>query len=414
MKQIGFINAKGEIVIPARELMSVKSFQDGVAAVNINGKFGFINTKGEELIPMNYKLLAAKDGYYHMEPEPWKAGVSHGGKFVLPCEFNSVDVRGVADGMITAYDNNRRLGFYNLQGEKVIDHKYFSSENLEGNDFTYFSEGLAPVCTEEYGAVGFINKAGEMVIEPQYPCRRVRPFSEGLAYVGNGKYIDTTGKVAVQLSDDYTDCGDFHGGVAVVAKANKARTQSKAGAINLKGKEVIKCSYNEVEAADGAYIATKGTSWRNQVKHIFAADGKRVGGDYKTVLDVYRGVVIAQTDEGAKVWVNTVTGEVYGEDLGVKSINRMREGLVFAITPDFTGFLDVDAKKVIDLSWIPGLTASQVGNFAGGFCPIINPAFVGFIDATGAKALDLTADPVLSKATAFGPFSEGLASFTIE
>lgn len=413
MKQIGFINLKGEVVIAPHEWNSVSVFNNGVAGVCAEGgKFGWINAKGEELIAPSYKIISSSSGYYAIEIERFKAGVVHNGKILIPCTNSEVDVRGCGDGMITVYDDKRLLGFCNLEGEKVIDNKFYSSEDLQGNDFTFFSEGLAPVALEEYGPVGFINKQGEMVIEPQYPCRKVRPFSEGLAWVGNGKYIDKQGATVLDLGQDYVNGGDFKNGFAPIAKFNKTRTKSKMGLIDLKGKEIIKCSYNEVEVEDGAYIATKGDTWKSQVNHIYSAEGKRIPGDYKTVLDVYQGVVIAQTDD-KKLFIDTKTGQIYGEELDIKSIGRMREGLMFVITADFTGFVNSHADKVIDLSSVPELKSYEVGGFKNGYCSIINPSFIGFIDAKGDRVLDFIADNVLSKATAFGAFSDGLCSFTL-
>ena len=49
----GFINAKGEEVIPLK-YDDADSFSEGVASCKKDGKWGYINTKGEVVIPYKY------------------------------------------------------------------------------------------------------------------------------------------------------------------------------------------------------------------------------------------------------------------------------------------------------------------------------------------------------------------------
>jgi len=66
------------------------------------------------------------------------------------------------------------------------------------DDARNFSEGLASV--EIGDKWGFINKAGVMVIKPQFETPGILFFSEGLACVEVGdkdRFIDKTGKIVI-------------------------------------------------------------------------------------------------------------------------------------------------------------------------------------------------------------------------
>jgi hypothetical protein len=50
----GYVNRKGEVVVPLQYHMAADHFEEGLAAVALNGKYGYINEKGEVVIPFMY------------------------------------------------------------------------------------------------------------------------------------------------------------------------------------------------------------------------------------------------------------------------------------------------------------------------------------------------------------------------
>lgn len=102
---------------------------------------------------------------------------------------------------------NKKYGFINKNGEMVIQPIY---------DYVLaFSEGLAKV--EINGKCGFINRNGEMVIQPIF--NDVKSFSEGLALVKiNGKYgfINQQGEIVINATYDHLD--SFSEGLAYSIK----------------------------------------------------------------------------------------------------------------------------------------------------------------------------------------------------
>lgn len=80
----------------------------------------------------------------------------------------------------------------------------------------YFSEGLARVTID--GKWGYIDRAGNIVIQPEYRGQTGRGFFvDGLAAVRIGSayeygYIDQTGKLIIEAQYDFA--GDFINGLA--------------------------------------------------------------------------------------------------------------------------------------------------------------------------------------------------------
>ena len=96
---------------------------------------------------------------------------------------------------------------------KYLNIDLLSMVNIQYTKGRIFSEGLAAVSIDGKG--GYIDSAGDMIIEPQYD--NVGIFSEGLAAVKvNEKwgYIDKSGNMFIAFQ--YADAGYFSEGLAPV------------------------------------------------------------------------------------------------------------------------------------------------------------------------------------------------------
>ncbi|WP_409344577.1 WG repeat-containing protein [Paenibacillus sp. MBLB4367] len=191
-----------------------RSFSEGLAAVQIGGKWGYIDHTGKTVVEPKYKLAN---------------NFSEG--------FASVQLNG-------------KWGFIDKSGQEVIKPAY---EGIYGSPMPMaFREGLSTVAVDE--KIGFIDKAGSMVIEPKYDL--AYGFSEGLAAVlvdGKLGFIDKSGKEVVKPQyevdeDEYSELQPilFSGGLARVSKGGKW------GYIDKTGKEVIALKY------EGAYAFSEG------------------------------------------------------------------------------------------------------------------------------------------------------------
>ncbi len=131
---------------------AVNYFSEGLAAVELDGKWGYIDKTGREVVPCKYD-----------EIENFSEGLAL-------AVFNT----GETDDLGTPI---AKCGFIDKSDKEVVPCKYGAAWR--------FSEGLAPVKLD--GKYGFIDKTGKEVV----PCKYddVLEFSEGMAPVLlNGKW----------------------------------------------------------------------------------------------------------------------------------------------------------------------------------------------------------------------------------
>ena len=205
------LKSTGEIVVPAKYDFGLYFFQEGLAPVELNGKWGCIDKTGKEVIPLKY---------YHVS---WFEGGLASVQFKL----------------------NGNFAFINNKGEVVVTLKY--------NNVFGFAEGLAPV--ELNGKWGYVDKIGKEIIPLKYDA--VKHFSEGLALVkleGKWGVVDKLGKSVISHKYDYID--SFDEGLAIVELNNKY------GVVNRMGREIIPLRYNVISPFSEGLAAVKlGGKW---------------------------------------------------------------------------------------------------------------------------------------------------------
>jgi hypothetical protein len=162
-------------------------FFEGYAVVSKNGLYGLMNEKMELTIPYQYADLGV-----------------------------------VNEGSIVYYDKvSGRKGLLDVNGKQLVAPEYA--------EIHCFNAGLAAFLNED-GLWGFMNKALEIVIEPQYmgmnfflPDPNRHPFNEGLANVQkqNQKWIYINTKGEVRIQGDFLFAEAFVAGKARVFKNNK-------------------------------------------------------------------------------------------------------------------------------------------------------------------------------------------------
>lgn len=130
-EKVGFINHRGEVIIPPIFEGGDIKFSDGLCAIWDRDKdtFGYIDSKGEMVIPCEF---------------------SYGGHF--------------SEGMaaFAPKEKNKKYGYINKKGEIIIEPKFTAIESFEN--------GLAEVIIgKEYEnfLYGYVNKQGDYVWEPR-------------------------------------------------------------------------------------------------------------------------------------------------------------------------------------------------------------------------------------------------------
>jgi len=185
----GIADFNGNILIsPTFE--TIASFNNGVAAVRVDGEYGFVDTAGKFVIEPTYEdvtsfgelLGVKKSGQWHLMDAKGR-------------QIASPDIDGVL------YDHSTR----------------------------WFEDGLGPVVRK--GLCGYVNSKGEVVI----PCKFqfVTPFSDGVAAVWNGEtwqYIDKHGKFLSPIK--FAKISDRVNGIAEVVVSGPLTALSEAQTIN--------------------------------------------------------------------------------------------------------------------------------------------------------------------------------------
>lgn len=223
----GYINQKGEYIINP-QFNDAGFFRDGLARVVApDGKIGYIDTKGNYIIMPKYK-----DGTHFYEGVAFV--VEQGGKptcidkngetkFVLnDAEFAITYSCGLA-----AFINGNGVGWIDKSGNIVINPQYFPLHI----DQVSFMEDFCCVIDSSRNEWGVIDKTGKFVINPQF--KRMGNFKEGKAWFYNGEqygYVNTKGEYVINPQFEF--CADFSEGLARFR-------QGKYGFIDENGKIAI-------------------------------------------------------------------------------------------------------------------------------------------------------------------------------
>lgn len=223
---------------------------------------------------------------------------------------------------------------------------------------------------------GFVNLAGEWIIEPQFGI--AFPFAEGMAAValddGNGSerfgYIDTTGNVVI--APQFMSAGDFHQGIAVVELDAAAAPDAERWVYIDRSGQVL---------FDGAAFAEA-----NPFSEGLAAvrtERSVLGTEFYSYIDRQGTLVIDP------------------ESAGFDTAGPFSGGLALISRNGQYGFAHRSGRIAILTQF------SQGGTFAEGLAPVEIFGEYGYINSLG----DLVIRPQFESA---GPFSEGAALVTLD
>ncbi len=211
----GFINAKGEMIVPA-EYEKLGIFMNGKAWVK-KGLWGIIDASNKVIVEFLYDDWQEIFGsnYYKVRKGQLFGLLDKDGKTVIAPEYEQLWEHGTE--MLVAINGNNQ-GLLDLTGKLVVPIEYAYINE--------FQEGFAVV--EKDGKKGFIDKTGAVVIPIRY--ENAFPFTESLAKVQKGKlygYIDAKGDMIINYM--YEQAAPFAGGKAEVSKGGKFFKIDKTG-----------------------------------------------------------------------------------------------------------------------------------------------------------------------------------------
>lgn len=265
--KFGFINTKGKLVIQAQYEDS-GNFSQGVCAVaemvdeeNYVLKWGYIDTKGEVVIPFRESYYAypfQENGlaFFNFIGKTTEGVSIDGnsqiidkkGKIVNPFlsylayDFNEDGLLAVTKKVPYEWEEGyqgfiTKVGFANEKGELIIDYQFDTYGPMDAPPV--FSEGLGlvgEIQNVEYSNMkyGYINTEGEVIIDFQYDV--AMPFHNGLAQVTNYSenyetentyFINTQGEKVIAFPTEYGVSYYFQGfenGYCIVEKYDESNT----------------------------------------------------------------------------------------------------------------------------------------------------------------------------------------------
>lgn len=256
-KQFFFINLKGETLtteITGYKLIEIlgfgiKGFYDGFAAVKVGDRWGYLNTAGKLAIPVKYeKVTVFNSGH---------AAVQRDGKFIVldhqgteyPVDFPGiVDLNDFSENLASFKTDAGLIGFVDGTAKITIQPKFQSAGDFHG--------GLAWAKSTS-GTIGYIDPKGEWVIEPKFDVAKNFDHFSGMMRVKSGDkwgYASKSGDVVYMYDSELFD--DFSDGLA------KGKKNEKFGFFNNKMEWVIQPQFDGARDFLNGYAAVKsGELW---------------------------------------------------------------------------------------------------------------------------------------------------------
>jgi hypothetical protein len=256
-RQYYFINTKGEKVetevkdfkLIDRFGFDLEGFSDGLIPIRKGEKWGYLDKDGKLAIPAKYDRVTGFNSGHAVAMLNKNFIILNTNGEESPVEGSGVlDVKEFAENLAPFRAADKTFGFVDDNGKVVIKPQFES--------VGYFVDGMAWAKTGD-GKVGYINKTGEWVISPQFTVAKEFDASSGLARVKTGDswaYVNKTGEVTNIKDTDLWS--DFAEGLA------EGRKGGKVGFYNPKGEWVIQPQFDGSRAFKNGYAAVKkGDKW---------------------------------------------------------------------------------------------------------------------------------------------------------
>ena len=257
--------------------------------------------------------------------------------------------------------NNQTTSEATPKVDQKVDEKPSEIANETANKFSEFS---VVIKDKKYG---FIDKTGNIVIEPQYDL--ANDFYEGLACVRIGQkcgFIYTSGKIVINST--FYASGDFSDGLAYVVVNGASSFIDKTGAV------VLNTSYS--------------SSFEESYPRFYNGLVCLKDGADAVVVDK-KGNVIFRQPEGSI--------QDFAEEMAVISFPQANGNKLTGFI-DKTGIMVIQPQFDLALSFSEGLAGVKVGGDGGKF---------GYIDKTGKFIIN-------PQFVSSNEFSEGLASVEVD
>jgi hypothetical protein len=256
-KQFQFIDVKGDVLpteikdFKLQEFLGfgMKGFSDGFVAVKVGDKWGFLNTSGKLAIPATYdKVTQFNSGFATGEKDKKFYIINSSGAENQVDVPNIADLNNFSEGLASYKNEGGLVGYIDGSGKVAINAQFNSAGDFVG--------GLA-WAKNNLDKVGYINQKGEWVIKPQFEAGKDFGPVGGLARIksnGSWAYVNKAGEMIFMPNTDIYE--DFSDGLA------KGRKNDKFGFLNNKGQWAIEPQFDGARDFKNGYASVKkGDLW---------------------------------------------------------------------------------------------------------------------------------------------------------
>lgn len=298
-KNYGFVNNKGEIVIPLK-FSYANGFINGAANVTLDHEWGLIDTTGRLIIPNQYDYVSnLSEGLVmaRMFNEDRRYGfLNLQNEIVIPFDYLYAEDFNV--GYAVVGDNDKK-GVIDKQNNLIVPMKYdyiypFDSEVPEEKDWRF------KVKMSDPASVAILNDRGEQIF-PTYEDSGF--FKHGLINVKKDDkwgFVDNANQTKIDFI--YDDAVGFFSNMALVSK------DGKYGFINPKGEVVIPLEYDDIknsfyEDSDVKIVSAN----KGEIYYLLDRQGNETKTDYDEIGYFTDGLAPVKKSN-----INSPSGEYYG------------------------------------------------------------------------------------------------------
>ncbi|MCP4155928.1 MAG: hypothetical protein GY757_49845 [bacterium] len=257
---------------------------------------------------------------------------------------------------------NDSYGFINRAGETVIDPGYSAARD--------FSEGMAAIKTGKKW--GFVGLDGNIALTPQY--QYVGAFKQGLAPVmENYKYGFIDKKGVWKINPQYDDAGEFNEGFAWVEMGGKY------GFIDMVGRWVIKPQFARVDNFSEGLAPVKGDSPKKW-GYIDGTGKMAISPAFHFAYPFSEGLAVVENEYGKYGYIDKKGNVIL--DFNYLSANNFSEGLAAAsLEKGKIGYINSKGENVIPPAYTEGTCFSE------GLAAVSVGGVYGFIDKQGKTVI---------------------------
>ncbi|MFK7786336.1 MAG: WG repeat-containing protein [Crocinitomicaceae bacterium] len=210
----GIIKQDGKVLLePIADQVS-SMYRNGLAVVNVDGKYGVINKKGKWIVPMDYEWIDMKSGFIQVRNDQKKAALFNSkGKMIVDFEYDYFKLQSISplDSNLIVIQKNEQYGLIEIQENNQAIVKIAPQyESLRG-----ITKEL--LVAEQNDQDGLINTEGEIIAPFEYEeFRSERGFiiaEQEISYKVKVKIIESDGIYSHRGRDEIDKEYDEENGV---------------------------------------------------------------------------------------------------------------------------------------------------------------------------------------------------------